>query len=338
MFLSNKNKSKIYRLFYLNESGKRTCISTGSKSKAEALNFLKNFNENIKSKKVIKRNYTLSDIQKPILEVIKTNFSKKNLEGYNLQFRKLINFLGNRFLENVIQSDVESYKKMRIEAGLKIPSVNNELRYFNAIFSKAKELNYIDKINFKIRYLKEPEQNKAFSDSEISLILESIQDKQLYNMVKLTLLCCLRISETVNIKISDVNFENKELKIYQHKTNQTKIIPVIESIETVLKSAIGIHDNIIELINPERYLFNKPNSNYKFSENYISHKFKRVLRQLNIQGNFHSLRHSGISLLIKKNVPIPIVMRISGHKSMSALQKYFNINMEAVKEALSKIS
>jgi len=53
LFLS-KRKNGNYYIYYLNEVGKRACISTKSKLKNEALKFLSNFKSQLEERKVNK--------------------------------------------------------------------------------------------------------------------------------------------------------------------------------------------------------------------------------------------------------------------------------------------
>ena len=50
MFCLSKRKNGIYYIFYDQPSGKRTCISTRTKYKAEANKFLTNFKEELKQR------------------------------------------------------------------------------------------------------------------------------------------------------------------------------------------------------------------------------------------------------------------------------------------------
>ncbi len=57
----------------------------------------------------------------------------------------------------------------------------------------------------------------------------------------------------------------------------------------------------------------------------MSHRFKRYIRKagLNDAVHFHSLRHSGISLLINRGVPTQFVRRIAGHSSPIVTDKVY---------------
>ncbi len=53
--------------------------------------------------------------------------------------------------------------------------------------------------------------------------------------------------------------------------------------------------------------------------------------------NPHSARRSGASLLVEKGLPIPFVMKLTGHKTMTEFQKYINYSEKSVKNALKNI-
>jgi integrase/recombinase XerD len=57
---------------------------------------------------------------------------------------------------------------------------------------------------------------KATSDDPLAKFL----------MVKLTWQCGLRMSEVLNLRVEDINFENKKIKIVQPKGNKDKYVPI----------------------------------------------------------------------------------------------------------------
>jgi integrase len=66
------------------------------------------------------------------------------------------------------------------------------------------------------------------------------------------------------------------------------------------------------------------------------HKFKSFAKKAGLPGNihFHSLRHTGISLLISKGVPAPFVQKIAGHSSLAVTGIYMHYEGRNLSEAM----
>ncbi|MDQ3022043.1 MAG: site-specific integrase [Bacteroidota bacterium] len=168
---------------------------------------------------------------------------------------------------------------------------------------------------------------------------------QLKQIVRFTLLTASRISEVLNVRIKDIDFENEVINIFQQKTNCYKTIPITKGLFELINEIMnsGNDKNILTLANKESYLFhnnfkNKPD--LKLRADTVSKQFKRILKKLKLSNDFkfHSLRHSSISELIKNNVPLNIVKEIAGHKSITTTMIYSHVKSNDLKQAVNSLS
>lgn len=115
MFLSNSNKFKIYRLYFINPvTGKMTSRSCDTKLKSEATKFLKDFNvENSPKPQVDKSRIKLSDVMKRILSHYKLNNSHNTYLSYQNSFRNLIRIVGDKPISFIGKSEIEDFKTGR---------------------------------------------------------------------------------------------------------------------------------------------------------------------------------------------------------------------------------
>lgn len=149
--------------------------------------------------------------------------------------------------------------------------------------------------------------------------------------------CCLRLSELVNINITDIKLDEKTLKV-KGKGNKERIVylndAVCESIEEYIK------------IRPIL-----PKSNLDYNALFISERKKRISRRTvqlitenNIKTTFdnqknnlhtHSLRHTGATLMHNENnANILIIQKILGHKHLSSTEIYTHVTSKRLKEIM----
>ena len=103
MFLS-KRPSGIWYLFYGTNPRKK--ISTGTKVKSEALQFLRNFTE---TQKPTVPNLTLSEFKAKYLEYSKSIHSRSTQEHHKFSYHRLIGHVGDIHLRDLTIQQIHSF-------------------------------------------------------------------------------------------------------------------------------------------------------------------------------------------------------------------------------------
>lgn len=96
------------------------------------------------------------------------------------------------------------------------------------------------------------------------------------------------------------------------------------------------------LANTESYLFHNTIKNLpelKLRADTVSKQFKRILKKLKLSNDykFHSLRHTAITELLKKNVPLNVVKEIAGHKAITTTMIYSHVQSSDMKKAINAL-
>lgn len=225
-------------------------------------------------------------------------------------------------------------------------STNIDIRNIKAMFNKMIEFELLDysKISTIKQFKIEQKKMLAIDSADIINILNNINDIQLKQIVRFTLLTASRVSEVLNFKIKDIDFENEVINIFQQKTNCFKTIPLTKGLFELVNEIMnsGNERNILSLANKESFLFHNKTKNFmnmKLRADTVSKQFKRILKKLKLSGDFkfHSLRHSAITELIKNNVPLNIVKEIAGHKSITTTMIYSHIKSSDLKNAVNSL-
>ena len=199
----------------------------------------------------------------------------------------------------------------------------------------------------KISVLKAtPERHKTYSNEtqeEIFSYLET-KDPLLLLYIKFISYNFLRPIEVNRLKVGDINLKEKYLQFKaKNKPFKRKTIPDI------------LLDELPDLsnLNPDDYLFTPGKiggvweSTEQNKRDYFSKRFKKVVKahfELGIDYGLYSFRHYFISQsykeLEKKYAPFEAksrLMRITGHSSMTALEKYLRDIDAALAEDYSEL-
>lgn len=150
-------------------------------------------------------------------------------------------------------------------------------------------------------------------------------------IIQLFLASGIRTSELISIKIKDIDFKEKTIKIIG-KGNKQRTAYFDESCKKALLKYLSQTQ-----VNIDDYLFlnsrNKP-----YSRNEIYYICKKAFNLLNLDKNFstHTLRHTSATLLYMAKGDILAVKEFLGHSSIVSTQIYTHLYNQKLKEAVEK--
>lgn len=246
------------------------------------------FSLNLNSKKITKKSFD---------ELVKRN----NMQGENyarhygitLDFLKFLisNGYKNTYYEN---------KKFKI--------INN---YNPVIFNDSEIITLFETMD---KYTKKFKDNKYYSYYTYSIII-----RLLYS-------CGLRISEAINIKINDINFNENTISIINSKRNVSRIIVFSNSMKRCLLDYI----HTFEII--DCFLFQINGKQVSKEKLRIFYKKILSLANLNINAHIHDLRHifcnNAFNQMLEKgyseNIVIVYLYKYMGHKYITETEYYLH--------------
>jgi integrase/recombinase XerD len=170
------------------------------------------------------------------------------------------------------------------------------------------------------------------SEEEIRRYYEVVWQSKHFSdivLVKTLLYTGVRVSELVNLKLSDVDLERCQLHINQGKGGRDRIVPFPISFKEVL----GMHvKNLLE--NQATYLF-ESRQKHKYSERGVRRMLERYgeAAQLSHPISPHQLRHFLLTWLKKQGIDDALIQPYSGHISQQSLEIYSHLSIgDAQKE------
>lgn len=163
------------------------------------------------------------------------------------------------------------------------------------------------------------------SNIKMPYCLSSSQCKRLINyytdirnrlIIYLFLSTGIRLSELSNIKISNINLNDKYIKCVC-KGRKERIVFINEKCKKMLVDYIGDREYLFEI-----------------SKREIQYIVTNALRDLGFNGSVHTLRHSSASIMYQNTKDILLTKEFLGHKTIISTQIYTHINNDEVKKAV----
>jgi len=130
----------------------------------------------------------------------------------------------------------------------------------------------------------------------------------------------LRSHETINLKISDIDYERKTIHIRQSKYKKDRVVPLSDYMAKGLRQYLLVE-------HPQVWLFNGKEPDGCYSSKGLGWVFSEALKKTSIQKDvsIHSLRHSYATHLLEEGLNIVTIKELLGHAHIATTMIYLHV-------------
>ncbi len=275
--------------------------------------------------------------------------SKHTNDAYKRDIIEFINFLHCEGISNLNEVDrivVMNYiSELRNKKGIDGGMIKNSsiARKLSSLRSFYKYLNeYIGIQNNPFLYFKSPKQQRKIPEflfyDEIDLFLSSfdlqkdagIRDRALFELMYA---CGLRVSEVVNLKLQDIDFQDQIVRILG-KGEKERIVPFYDIAKEMLVKYI--RETRPKWMGKEKHDFVFINQRGKpLTSRGVQYRMQEACKNcdLHIHVHPHMFRHSFATHLLDNGADLRVVQELLGHSSLSTTQIYVHVTQERLKKA-----
>jgi len=253
--------------------------------------------------------------------------SEYTIQNYLKCNSQLLEFT-NKLPEQLTEQDVKSY----IAEKLSDKSASSIILFLSAIkysFSNLLGQDITQKIK---RPKKENKMPAVLTKDEIKRLINSINNKKSKLMISLMYAAGLRVSELVNLKIENLDMDEKIGHIRQAKGKKDRIFNIPSFLFKKLKKQIQNQKKI-----NSDFLFSGPKG--KLSPRNLQKIVNKAAKKANItkKVSCHTLRHSFATHLLESGTDIRKIQELLGHANLSTTQIYTHISTEEIKKIRSPL-
>lgn len=268
----------------------------------------------------------------------------------------LPHIIGNKRLKEITNKDLDDYVTARLAVPVGAWSVNREIQLWSLIFRKAKLWHRLAE---DYKPLKTPVSDigQALTRAELRHLAKvaatnAAWEGAFYGSV-LAANCGLRGGEIKRLKIGSIDLEHRRIRILRSSGKTDAGARFIELNHDACEAAarLLVRAQSLGAKQPEHYLMPKNLSRISYGE----HKGARGYDPLQHQAawdtawssltdaagfpslRFHDLRHSFISHLVERGVPLGVIQTFVGHLSARMLRHYTHISSGAAREAVERL-
>jgi len=283
-----------------------------------------NYNE----MKEIYKNYLLTE----------RNLSLDTIYAYISDINQLLSFtISNRITETSIDDYFFKLNKSQFLDS----SINRKMSSIRAFFRFLYEENYISdnpakNINTPHILRKLPD---VLTQNEILKILDecdlnTMKGKRDRAMIEVAYGSGLRVSELINIKLSDIDFDESLIRIYG-KGKKERIVPIGQFGISYTKIYINdVRHNLKNFLNSDILFLNMNGNPITRMGFWKILKFYTLKAGIKKHVSPHTLRHSFATHLLEGGADLRSIQEMLGHSSITTTEIYTHIDREYLKETI----
>ncbi|WP_431107611.1 site-specific tyrosine recombinase/integron integrase [Winogradskyella poriferorum] len=282
---------------------------------------------------------------------IERGLSHNSIENYSFDIKKLINYLEDNEIhiapdkidKDQIKQFIYSVSKTinPRSQGRLISGLRNFFDYL--VFENYRDSNPMDLIESPKIGRKLPD---TLSVDDIDLLINTIDLSYQYQGVNLgernraiieTLYSCgLRVSELIELKISDLFFDEGFIKV-TGKGDKQRFVPIGESTKKYIYIWRDIRNHID--VNPESkdILFLNYKGN-KLTRAMIFTIIKNLVKKSGLKKTVspHTFRHSFATHLLENGADLRAIQMMLGHESITTTEVYMHVDRSHLSDVLNK--
>lgn len=306
-------------------------------------------------------------------EIKVRHYSPKTFKAYRKWVSAFQRFVKNKPLVQLSPDDVKQFLthlavEQHCSASAQNQAFNGLLFFFRHILSKE-----FGKIDGVVRAKRKPYIPVVLSREEIDLIIKKLRYP--YDLiVKLLYGCGLRLSECMNIRMNNLNFDARILTIHDGKGKKDRSLPLPETIMPELYAQVDIakkvHLNDLDQGYAGVFMFDAMEKKSKYAgkefnwqwlfpakeltyvaevkeyrrshlhDRHVQKAIKSVVNrlQLNKRATPHTFRHSFASHLLQANYDIRTIQELLGHSDVRTTMIYTHtVKSKTLKETKSPL-
>lgn len=269
------------------------------------------------------------------------NYAQHTLTSYASDLNQFQSFISENYdtkdLAEVNYPMIRRWVVSFVDKDLTHKTINRKLsslKTFYRFLMKIKAIEVNPMLKHKSLKLPKREQ-EVFSLKELEDISNYFEDSTFVGLrdhliIDLLYSTGMRRQELIDLKVSSVNFSQKQLKVLG-KRNKERIVPLMKTTMALINHYLKVRESV-ENTGDDLFVTSKgkpiyPNLVYRTVTSY----FKKVSTKQKLSP--HLLRHAFASHLLEKGAEITAIKELLGHSSLASTEVYTHSNFKELSKA-----
>lgn len=266
------------------------------------------------------------------------NYSELTIKSYQLDLTDFFRYVESKKINylTITNHDVRGYLKYLDSCNLKNSTISRRISTLRTFYNYLVDENIVE--NNVFHNVKNPKLEKKLPNylnyNEMEELLESIDISTMEGLEKRLLIEMFystgcRVSEMINVKINDIDFTNKTIRI-MGKGSKERIVYFGDYASKYL-------DNYLSKVKCDKYLFTNKKGE-KLTVNEVEQIVKDIMKHISVKTHVtpHTLRHTFATHLLNNGADIKTVQELLGHANLSTTGIYTHVSSDRLKDIYFK--
>jgi integrase/recombinase XerC len=271
------------------------------------------------------------------------NFSPKTLRAYGDDLTQFLSFVEKnrvdwdtptRFTRGDIEGFMQYLAAQRRTGVTRVRKLAAIRKFFTFLEeNKILAANPANAVKGARREEKEP--NILYKEQYKALLYEASDNIRDYAIIQTFLQTGIRLSELVNLRVDEVDFEHRILSVKQGKGKKDRQIPLVDEAIKALRNYVRYRNTELILDDETFFLAKNGTSLCVSSVKYLVAKYvkKAGIRK---KVSVHTLRHTFGAHKADKHMSLAILQELMGHKKKETTLKYIHLAKTNLRQEMAE--
>lgn len=268
--------------------------------------------------------------KKLIEELSLRGYSPNTIKTYTVEFAQLLYILKDFPVHKLSSEKIRSYllychETLKLSENQIHSRLNAIKFYFEKVLEREKFFAEIPRPKKRVIL------PKAFSKEEVKKLFSVIHNPKHLLIIKLCYGMGLRVSEIVNLKISDIDSDRMLVLIESAKGKKDRYVPLPATVLEDMRS-------YYRLYKPKTYLFEGQYGG-QYSKRSVQNIFKTAMEKAKINKSIgiHGLRHSYATHLLEAGTDMALIQKLLGHQNIKTTEIYAKVTYKEIGKVQSPL-
>ena len=278
---------------------------------------------------------------------LEKNYSKHTVLAYLRDLEIFQEFLNEQHqaesMDAVNYSEIRQWIVELVNSGISNRTINRKISSLNSYYKFLQKVGELDKNPLKKhKALKVGKKVQLpFSEQELKQVIENAIEVNDFEsarnqlIIELFYATGIRRIELVNLKLKDLDINNKQIKVLG-KRNKERYIPLIDTLVDTIQCYLNFRSQLQEITDKDNLLLTRKGLKvyemlvYRIINKYFSEASSKA------KCSPHVLRHSFATHLLNEGADLNAVKELLGHTSLAATQVYTHNSIAELKKVYAK--
>lgn len=262
--------------------------------------------------------------------MIEKGLTKNSISAYITDIEGFAEFCATQQVVNPADVTVDHIKNFFQQSGV---TERSQARRISSLRSFFKYLVYDGQLdNNPTTLLEIPRFTRKLpnilTNEEVSLMLNAVElfKPEGYRnkaIIEMLYSCGLRVSEIINVKLSNINFKTKYIKV-EGENNKNRLIPLEKNTEQAIRLYLKMYRDYIDIKEEDKDILFLSKRGTVLSRVIVFIIIKHLANRAGIKKNVspHTFRHSFANNLSKNGTTLTDIQKLLGHESILTTEIY----------------